>query len=340
MRVERISIGDPRWCEFTSSHPGAGPFHLPAWTTVIADCYHFDAFVLAVLSDDGEILAGAPTVAARSPFGRLRWISLPFTDSCPLLVRPDADPGEVVDALRGYVLAAPSTGLQIRDGMPEADGLYPVQAGYIHKMDVPRDPSQLHPHKRHRASRNVAVRMGVKITHGNAAEDVATFYRLHTLTRRRHGVPVQPRRFFDLLQERVLTPGNGLVATATLDGEVYAAAVYLQHNGHLVAKYHASDPSLPAIGAGHLLEWDMLLYACNEGFRSFDVGRTDADAEGLRFYKSGWGFVESPLVYTTISRTPPSEGTLTVGELPKRIIRSSPLWVCRTAGELLYRWTA
>jgi hypothetical protein len=84
----------------------------------------------------------------------------------------------------------------------------------------------------------------------------------------------------------------------------------------------------------------MMVYACTEGFRRFDVGRTDADAEGLRLYKNGWGLVESPLVYTTISHTPPFDSTPAVGDLPKRIIRSSPLWVCRAAGELLYRWTA
>lgn len=340
MRVDRIPIDDLRWREFTSSHPSASPFHVPAWTSVIADCYHFDAFVLAVLDTDGEMLAGLPTVAVRSPFGAVRWLSLPFTDSCPMLVRAGSDPREIVETLKEYVLAGPATGLRVRDGLPEAEALYPVQAGYIHKMAVPRNPADLHPHKRHRASRNVAIRKGVKVARGNTPQDVATFFRLHTLTRRRHGVPVQPRRFFDLLQDHLLEDGKGLVAIATLDGEVHAASLYLQHNGTLVSKYHASDPSLPSIGAGHLIEWEMMVAACNEGFHTLDVGRTDVDAEGLRLYKSGWGLVESPLVYTTISNSPPSEDILTVGELPKLIIRNSPLWVCRTLGEILYRWTA
>jgi hypothetical protein len=340
MRVEKIPIGDPRWSEFTGSHPDAGPFHLPAWTSVIADCYHFEAFVLAVVDQQGELLAGVPTIAARSPFGSVRWVSLPFTDSCPILVREGTEPAEVVEALKSYALAGPATSLQVRDKLPESASLYPVQAGYIHRMDVPRDPADLHPHKSPRACRNQAIRAGVRISRGTSPKDVASFYRLHTLTRRRHGVPVQPRRFFDLLQDRMIACGSGLVATATLDGRILAAGMYLYHNGALVAKYHASDPLLPSVGAGHLIEWEMMVHACNEGFRTYDVGRTDADAHGLRVYKSGWGLVESPLVYTTISDSPPTVGRPTVGELPKRIIRSSPLWVCRAAGELLYRWTA
>jgi CelD/BcsL family acetyltransferase involved in cellulose biosynthesis len=322
-----------------SAHPSAGPFHLPAWSQVIADSYGFDAFVLVALDSDGEILAGLPTIEARSPFGKRRWVSLPFTDYCPPLARGGVDAPEAMRAFREFVLAGPAGGIQIRAGLPESEDVYPVSAGYIHRLDVPRDPADLHPHKRHRSSRNSAIHRGVKITIGNTPEELATFYRLHTLTRRKHGVPVQPRRFFDLLQERLIARGNGVVATATLDGEVRAAAVYLQYNGALVAKYHASDPSLPPAGAGHLLEWEMLVYACAQGFRTFDVGRTDADAEGLRLYKNGWGLVESPLTYTTIAHSAPA-AALSVGELPKLIIRNSPLWVCRAAGEVLYRWTA
>jgi CelD/BcsL family acetyltransferase involved in cellulose biosynthesis len=340
MRISKVPIDDPRWREFTSSQADASPFHLPSWTSVISDCYHFDPFVLAALDADGEILAGAPTVAVRSPFGRLRWVSLPFSDYTPLLVRPDADEADFVEALREYVLAGPARELEVRASLPQAENLYPVDVGYIHRLELPRDPADLHPHKSQRENRNRALRMGVQVTRGSGPEDIARFYRLHTLTRRRHGVPVQPRRFFDLLQDRLLARGNGLVATASLDGRVLAAGVYLQHNGTLVAKYHASDPTLPFAGAGHLIEWEMMVYGCTEGFRTLDVGRTDPGAEGLREYKSGWGAVESPLAYTHISRTPASGEHVSVGELPKRIIRNSPLWVCRALGEALYRWTA
>jgi lipid II:glycine glycyltransferase (peptidoglycan interpeptide bridge formation enzyme) len=171
-------------------------------------------------------------------------------------------------------------------------------------------------------------------------EDVATFYRLHMLTRRRHGVPVQPRGFFTLLQDRFIAQGNGFVATATLDGVPQAAGVYLFHGGTIVAKYHASDPGLPHTGAGHLVEWTTMVHACEQGFRTLDMGRTDPGADGLRRYKSGWGATEYPLTYSSISRTPPARGRAGVGELPRWIIRNSPTWVCRAAGEVLYRWTA
>ena len=294
MRVSAVPVDDKCWAEFALAHPKASPFHLPAWATLIADCYGFETFVLVTRDTDGEILAGVPTVAVRSPFGRLRWISLPFSDFCPLLVRPDIPVDEVVEVIKQQLIS----------------------------------------------SRNRAIRKGVHVARGASAEDVATFYQLHTLTRRRHGIPVQPRRFFDLIWERLLARGHGFVATATLEGDVVASGLYLSHNGTLVAKFCGSDPSRPDSGAGYLIEWEVMAAACSEGYHTLDLGRTDLEADGLRLYKSGWGTVERPLVYSHMSQTPPRDQRPRVGDLSRRIIRMSPPWVCQSLGEVLYRWTA
>ena len=247
---------------------------------------------------------------------------------------------DVVAALKEHVLASRAQELEVRASLPAADGVYPVEVGYRHVLELPSDPADLHPGRAHRLRRNQAIRKGVGVTYGNTAEDVAAFYRLHTLTRRRHGVPVQPRRFFDLIQTRLLMPGNGFLATASLEGEVIAAAIYLAHNGTLVNKYHASDPGRPDTGAGHLIDWEIMAAACTQGYHTLDMGRTDFGADGLRSYKTAWGAVEKPLVYTHFSRRPPAAARSHVPALPQKVIRHSPVWVCRATGAILYRWSA
>jgi len=340
MEVSRVPIDDRAWREFTSAHPDATPFHLPAWAALIAECYRFQAFALTVRGPDGEILGGIPTVAVRFPLAGSRWVSLPFTDSCPVLARPDVVVEDVIVALEEYARTSDISELEIRSSLPTADGVYPVDVGYEHVVELPPDPSDLHPQRNFRQHRNQARARGVQVSRGNGADDVASFYRLHTLTRRRLGVPVQPRRFFDLLQERLLEPGGGFIATATLDGDVLAAAVYLVHNATVVAKYQASDPSQRETGAGHLMHWQVMTAACAEGRRTYELGRTDSSAEGLRVFKTRMGAVETPLVYTHIARRPPSDKRPSVGSLSQRVIRSSPTWVCRALGEAFYRWTA
>jgi len=340
MRVSSLPIDHPQWAEFVATNAAANPFHLPAWATVIADCYRFNTFVLAVRDHDGEILAGAPTVAVRSALGRLRWVSLPFSDVCPLLVRPGTARDSAICMLKEHVLASRVHELELRADLPAARDCHPVVVGYNYSLELPSDPAALHPNKGHRYSRNRAFRKGVQVIHGDSAEDMATFYRLHTLTRRRLGVPVQPRRFFDLIWDRLIARGHGFVASATLDDQVIAAGVYLAHNGTLVAKYYASDPSHMDTGAGYAIDWETMAFGCSEGYHTLDLGRSDLDADGLRLYKSSWGATERPLVYSHISLAPPHGTGPAVGEMPRRIIRRSPLWVCRALGEVLYRWSA
>jgi len=88
------------------------------------------------------------------------------------------------------------------------------------------------------------------------------------------------------------------------------------------------------------MHWEVMSEACAEGYHTYDLGRTDLSTEGLRVFKTRMGAVERPLVYTHIARRPPAEKRPSVGNLSRRIIRSSPTWVCRALGEAFYRRTA
>ena len=340
MRACRVPLHDSGWCEFVESHPDATLFHTPAWAQLLADCYRFDAFALTVRDTDGEVLAGVPTLAVGGTLRGRRWVSLPFSDSCDLLKRPGVDPGSLTEALRELVFGSGIRELEIRTGLPAIGDVYSTNVGSHFALDLPEDPAELHPHKLHRNTRNRAQRDGVEVVRGSEPSDIAEYYRLHTLTRRRLGVPVQPYRFFDLISERFITTGKGFVASALLDGKVVAAGVYLTHKSTMVAKFGASDPDSRDNGAGYLIDWETMVSACREGYRLLDFGRTDLGADGLRRYKSGWDAVETPLVYSHIARRKPDADLPDVGELPKRIIRHSPVWVCRALGELFYRGSA
>ncbi len=206
LRITTLPIEDPRWREFTSRIRAPAPSICRPGSLCIAECYGFDAFVLAVCDTDGEILAGAPTVAVRSPFGRLRWVSLPFTDACPLLVRPDTAVRDVVAALGEYAAAGRAHELEVRASLPASDGVYPLEVGYSHVLELPSDPADLHPRRAHRLRRNQANRRGVEVTYGNTAQDVAAFYRAphaYATTAWRSG-PTAP----------ILRSGSGSVARA------------------------------------------------------------------------------------------------------------------------------
>jgi CelD/BcsL family acetyltransferase involved in cellulose biosynthesis len=310
---------------------------------VIASTYGYRAFVVAVQGHRSPcVTAGAPMVEVSTPLGRRRWVSLPFTDVCPPIARDDESmallTGEVVRLGRARGVAE----IELRAAVA-APPPHPHPVGVIHRLPLGGDVSAVSGRFTHaQVARNVrrAEREGVTVRHGTTDADMDIFYVLHCRTRRRQGVPVQPRRFFQHLTREVLAEGLGFVSIASTPKTPIAAAVFLAWNGTCVYKYGASDPDHLRFRPNHLVFWDAIRWACDHGYHTLDFGRTDLSNHGLREFKSSWGAEESPLTYTTVrGKAPgPAHGRLTAAVRP--VIQHAPPWVCRALGEVLYRYAA
>jgi lipid II:glycine glycyltransferase (peptidoglycan interpeptide bridge formation enzyme) len=214
--------------------------------------------------------------------------------------------------------------------------------GYEHALALDRDVEVVKAtFSRSQVTRNIAraSREGVAVRRGLDPDDLlGVFYDLHLRTRRRQGVPIQPRRFFRLLWDRFLAHGRGVVFVAEVDGQPVAAAVFLGWKRVLVYKFGASDEAAWPRRPNHALFWEAIQWGCQEGFEMLDFGRTDLGNEGLRAFKAGWGTSETALVYSTLGRPAgvPAGGRL--GGAMSAVIKRSPVNVCQFVGERLYRY--
>ena len=340
--LTRIDLEDPRWREFVSSSADALPFHHPSWALLLAECYGFQPFAL-VLEENGAVSAGVPILETRGLVGGRRWISLPFTDACPPLASsPEALarlPGALDEAHEGAGVARVDVHGELEGARMES-----WCAAVTHDLELLADPEELFAtFHRSQVQRSVrkAERSSLVLRRAETEGELTdTFYRLHLETRRRQGVPVQPRRFFRLLWRRVLEPGLGFLTLAYSGRTPVAGAVFLASNRTVTYKYGASDPGFLNLRPNHLLFWDAIRWSCEHGYRSFDFGRTELENSGLREFKSRWGAQELPLRYSSVDGTAPG---LTQGRAARTlgtVIRRSPAWVCRGLGEALYKYAA
>ena len=341
--VLELALDDPRWTALVTDADGATPFHRPDWAAFLAECYGFRPWVGAVLDARGGLAAGVPLLETRVPLVGRRWIALPFTDSCPPLSRGDDHSSEALvtglDALGhrhgvGRIeIRGPVTGPRTH---VEAEGVE-------HVLELNDDPEVLRAafHSSVRQGIRGAERAGLTVRRGERRQDLTrTFYELHVATRRRLGVPVQRRRFFELLWDRVLAPGGGYVLLAELDGSAVASAVFLTDERTTIYKYGASDHRQWKKRPNHALFWEAIRDASEHGRRRFDFGRSEFADEGLRRFKRQWGAQELELRYTTIGAAPQQKaGDGRLSGFAAGVIRRSPAFVCRGAG-LFYRFGA
>ena len=264
-----------------------------------------DSTSFAVAVFDGDVVvAGAPMLEVSAHRRRRRWVSLPFTDYCPPL-RGRCDSFEFVEALERLRAQAGVARLEFR-GPIEGPGTRAETVAYRHVLPLDSDCDRLFAtFQKSRVQRGIRqaerfVASGaLAVKRADRESDLAeAFYDLHVSTRRRLGVPVQPRRFFRLLWKRMLEPGFGFALLAQSEGRNVAGAVFLFHGRTMVYKFGASERDAQRLRPNHVLMWSAIREACDRGLDVFDFGRTDLNGESLREFKLGWGTSEEPLVYS------------------------------------------
>ena len=334
-----LSPDDERWIDFVSSKPQATLFHHPAWLKPLAECYGFRPFVIAVCDAGGQVLAGLPIMEVRSRMTGRRWVSLPFTDYCP----PLYDDREALTRLTHDLAFLYRTGrvprIEIRWELPAEPPIQSSSAFYLHTVKLAADPQAVMKRfdRTHRQNIGTAENRGVRIERGTGPEHLRRFYEMQLETRRRKGLPVQPRKFFDLLGKEILAQGLGFILLAYKDAQCLAGGVFLHWQQTLTYKYAASSGEEQQYRPNNLLSWTAMRWGCENGYTVFDLGRTELENAGLRRFKRGWGAEESPLTYSILAAAAPAGSNGKLMSLMEPLIRKAPPWVCRAAGELLYR---
>ncbi|HTQ95864.1 MAG TPA: GNAT family N-acetyltransferase, partial [Candidatus Acidoferrum sp.] len=182
---------------------------------------------------------------------------------------------------------------------------------------------------------------GLRYECGTTKNLLESFYKLMVLTRRRHGVPPQPKHWFRILVEEF---GDNLQIRAAFQGsKPVAATMTIRYKDKLMYKYGGSDVLFNKLGGMHLLYWSAIQDAKEWGLRFFDLGRTDTHQHGLATFKRRWGATETSISYLryteggnpgpTYGPSPQKLGT----RLGQFVFRHTPTRLLPTLGNLLYR---
>ena len=333
-------IGDDRWGAFIGRSPDATAFHHPAWLRLLRDQYGYEMSAVCVEDEHGEIVGGLPLARVRSLLTGTRLSALPFSDACPLLLARGASPSTadaLIDALRDEQLRH-DLKLEVRDWLPHLGG-GPGERFYHHVLKLGPNVGAVEAgFSKSQVQRGIkkARREEVTIERAISRAALDDFYRLHVQTRRRQGVPTQPRRFIRRF-ETLFEDGLGFVLVARWQGKAIAGAVFLAFNGNLIYKYGASQQEHLGKRPNNLLFMEAIRWGCENGMRQLDFGRTDIDNDGLRAFKRAWGAEERVLTYTRLPARP-GRSAAPAGSAPLGfVIRRSPALVGQLVGTALYR---
>ncbi len=335
-----IDPTSPAWLSLVERSPTATIFHHPRWLELLRSQYGYELHSCCIGDDEGA-RAALPIARIESRLTGRRLVALPFSDVCPPLLAPGAEQG-ALDAL-GEALAAEhrQSGLEltVHAPVPGAPGAF-VQPRFLrHLLALSTDPAEVESrYSKSQVKRGIkkALREGLRAERRTDVAALDAFYALHMRTRRKLGVPTQPRRFIRRFAE-LFDEGLGFVQLVLDDERPIAAAVFLTCNGTVTYKYGASDERGLGKRPNNLLFSETIRWACEAGLQTLDFGRTDIDNRGLSAFKRSWGAEEEELSYTFFAEREPSSEPGRSDRALAAVLKRSPPAASRLVGEALYR---
>ncbi len=229
-----------------------------------------------------------------------RGIALPFSDHCVVLSDQENPSDLLLGAVRNLAVQRRWRYFELR-GAPKGalTGVSPSRNFLGHELDLTTGAARLFSRCSSASRRAVrkARESGVTVEITDTFEAVKEFFKLHTLTRRRHGLPPQPFSFFHAIFEELIAKGSGFVSLASVGSKVIAGALFLLAGDKAVYKFGASDQKHQGLRASNLAMWTAIEHLVGETVTALDFGRTALSADGLRRYKLGWGAEEKIISY-------------------------------------------
>jgi hypothetical protein len=334
-------LRDPRWPDLLERHPQASVFHTQAWLTSLRDTHGYEPVAFTTTAPGARLRNGWVFCRIRSWLTGRRLVSLPFSDHCdPLLENPE-NLEEISSSLKQGRIEEHCRYVEYRfaslEGTPQDFTKY--QEFCLHKLDLRPSLEDLF-HGLHESSTRRKIRRAereaLRYEEGSSEALLQHFYQLLVLTRRRHHVPPQPRKWFSSLVRHF---GNQIRIRVAFNKETpVASIVTLCFKNTLVYKYGGTDERFFRLGGMQMLLWRAIVEAKQRQLREFDLGRSDLQAKGLIVLKDRLGAKRSPLCYFRY----PGQGRLTALSSSRtfyseKLLPYIPDRIISVGGRLLYR---
>jgi FemAB-related protein (PEP-CTERM system-associated) len=294
MQAEACSDGVV-WDNYVTAHPQASGYHLIAWQRVIERVFGHRTLYLAAKDEREQIHGVLPLVFLTSAlFGRFL-VSLPFVNYGGVLADSPISRKVLLERAVGLAKELQAAHIELRHEQTTDMGWPHKQHKVSMRLELPDDfsllwksfPAKLRSQIRRAEKEGMQFRIG-------GEEILDDFYGVFSRNMRDLGTPIYGRNFF----AEILTtfPVHSRVGVVYLQGQPIAAGFLYGFRNILEIPWASSDRRYNRFAPNMLLYRSVLEYACQEGFRVFDFGRS-TPASGTYRFKEQWGAQPVPLYW-------------------------------------------
>lgn len=287
-----------KWNEIIT-HNNSKIYHLSEWSTLLNEVH---GHKLIYLEENNGVF---PLAYVKSFIFGNRLISLPFADyggpvtndkeTADILVTRTEDTAEELDV---DFIEIRSPGEDYFD-IFEKHGFVRRDDYFTFILELDRGVKNLWKiiGRKNRNMVRKAEKNSVKIVEAKNKSDLRVFYGLYLKTMKKLGSPPQPHKFFETIWD-LFYPEKLIILLATYNDMYIGGSLFFLHKSTIHHAYNCSSKEYLGLGQNNLMQWYIIKWGNENGFKYLDFGRTRENAGNLLF-KRRWGgeLVKMPYFY-------------------------------------------
>jgi serine/alanine adding enzyme len=288
-----LCADDNRWDAYVNGHPHANRYHLSAWRRIITSSFGHQTYYLMSADQAGAVNGVLPLACVRSRIFGDCLVSLPFVNyggTC-------ADSSDLDAALsRAAVELAREhrvRHLELRSETANGGSLQVLSKKVSMRLALPPTAEELWKALGAKLRNQIkrAEREKVEVRIGRD-DQLDAFYTVFAENMRDLGTPVYPKRFFASVLAEL--PTSTWIVTVYRQGQPIASGFLVGFRDAVEVPWASSLRRFNSIGANMQLYWNLLKFSCEQGFTTFDFGRSTPGSGPYQF-KRQWSASPVPL---------------------------------------------
>lgn len=289
--VSAESKDSVRWDAYVENHPDSSPYHMFAWKESVERAYGHRGYYL--IAERSKSICGVmPVVHMKLPFMFNQLVALPFCDFGKIL----ADNSEVQEQLIIEVTSIAKRlnceFIQVRSQEEQAFAEHDAEKD-THDckvrmlMNLPESSEQLIGgfKSKLRSQIRKAEKNGLTFRLGDG-KDIDRFYSVFSRNMLYIGSPVHSVKWFKEIIK--CYDKNCHIGLVEMDGKTVGGGIILTVGNKVSIPWASTLRGFNRFSPNMLLYWNLLKFSSDNGFGSFDFGRSSVGSGTYKF-KAQWG---------------------------------------------------
>jgi serine/alanine adding enzyme len=286
IEVKLLTNEEVRWDQYVQNSSEASLYHLTGWKRVIEQTFGHPTYYVYAWQRD-RIVGILPLVFLKSLFFGKFFVSLPFFNYGGIVADTDEIRQCLLEKAIHIAKQAGVDHIELRHTANYELNLPTKTSKVLMLLDLPATAEELWNSFKSKLRSQIRrpEKEGFTVKFGQL-DEVESFYEVFVHNMRDLGTPVYTKRLFENILHEF--PDNTRICTVYDNGKPIASGFIIGFKHVLQIPWASSLRTYNRFGPNMLLYWNILKFACEQGYTQFDFGRSTPN-EGTYKFKQQWG---------------------------------------------------